>query len=560
MFNFFKIIFLIFLFLPFSTSSASDKEDPKVDDLFVTKEGFIDNLTKNRRSAEMKYNQAMDMMKNGEDFEKGLTLLIELSEKEHLASKATLDAIKSQRPDLVKNVYQKINNEKIARSKASQKPKNENNNIKEDNKVISTPQISSSDLKEDEKNTPNKIEQEQRKTEENSNKKSKISQEKLIKHYSLIYEMKELTESPFRIRTSETVASLIMHANNGNKDAMYELGLMTYSGNMVEKDIVSSINYFKKACDLKSYKACNNAGYMYRFGIGGEQDLSLSQKYLLKGALNGDNYAIFNLATFYFYDGEIDNIKAYYFSKIALDKFKENSKENKKIIKIAKFINKKALKNMTFFQKKYLENYYPKALGKLLDSNFKNKKVWATPVSMPQNNGKNAVIKIKSITPLRKIDKKTKELFLKWQYPINPKDNLTLVHNVRNPPALNPNSAEAVYGMMYRYNVPYQISVVLIDKYSSITAKIGDTIIINVLGTIYKGDDDISSEKQTNIREQTKGLISNYSKRIPLNKPNEDYQDWLGYGYKLNHKGLSQIIYKDIKNEDNSFIVNVLVE
>ena len=313
--------------------------------------------------------------------------------------------------------------------------------------------------------------------------------------------------------------------------------------------------YFISACHHDIARACNNAGHIQRFGLDGTTDLQKAEDLFTRGALAGDRYAVYNLASFYYYDGAIDNIKAYLYSEIAMHMFDE--KEFHAAVKRMKTINKKALEKMTFFQKEYINTYYPKALAPLLSSEYKKGKIWAEPVSMPQNNGK-VMVKIKKIHPVDKTTKKTKKIFYVWRYPIAPRNNAAVIKDFSEPPALSPNSPEAVYGMMYRFEVPYQMEFALIDRYSTIIARKGDKILINVWGTVLANGSYIGDEKNTNIKEKTTGTAVSQAttKRIPVPRDKE-FSDWMGYMHEAIAPGLSEIIFERADGEKQIVKVEV---
>ena len=569
MLKIFKVIFSIFVFLiiPMEKAISQEKKDidSRVDNTLIPPKNLVDNLNKNRFNAEKEYDIAIDLFQKGK-IDDSLDILLRLNNMGHPGAQTTLAAIKKQKPSLVKAAYNRAEAKKTITSQQT-----DNDKPHSKTKEISSAQQKTitSDKPSDEQNKSQTLsysasdtelkpeEKEEKPKEKKQNKETKISrkekkkkekqQKQFIEDYTMHYHAPGNVNSAFKMRNRDTVNGLMENLNNGNYQAAYTLGLLAQDGVMVEKDMNAASAYFIKACKHDIARACNNAGHIQRFGLDGSANLVKAEDLLTQAALAGDKYAVYNLASFYFYDGHIDNIKAYLYSEIAINMF--NDKEFHAAAKRMKKINKKALEKMTFFQREYINVYYPKALASLLSAEYKKGKIWAEPVSMPQNNG-TGMVKIKKIQPLDKPSKKTKKTFLIWRYPISPRNNAAVIRNFSEPPALSPNSPEAVYGMMYRYDIPYQMDFALIDRYSTIVARKGDKILINVWGTIMANGSSIADEKNTNIREKTTGTAVTQAtmKRIPVPK-NENFNDWMGYLYEAIAPGISEIIFERTDGE-----------
>jgi len=559
----FKVIFIILVFLAISTEKATSQQqntDLKTDDTLTPPKSLVENLNKNRFNAEKEYDRAIDLFQKGK-INDSLDILLRLNDMGHPGAQATLNAVKKQKPALVKEAYNRAEakktvnkrqqpvNDKISpktkETSGAKQKKTESNNEQQESQ---TSEYSASDIElkpeekeENPKDKKDKNKKKEHKISKKEKKKKEKQQKQFIENYSMHYHAENNANPAFKMRNRDTVNGLIGNLNNGNYQAGYILGLLAQDGSMVEKDMNAASAYFIRACNHDIARACNNAGHIQRFGLDGSVDLAKAEDMLTRAAMSGDKYAVYNLASFYFYDGPVDNIKAYLYSEIAMRTF--NDKEFHAAVKRMKDINKKALNKMTFFQKEYINTYYPKALASLLSPEYKKGKIWAEPVSMPQNNG-NGMVKIKKIHPIDKTSKKTKKTFFVWKYPISPRNNAAVIKDFSEPPALSPNSPEAVYGMMYRYDVPYQMNFALIDRYSTIVARKGDKLLINVWGTILANGSDIGDEKNTNIREKTTGTAITQAtlKRIPVPRDKE-FNDWMGYMYEAVAPGLSEIIF-----------------
>ena len=96
-----------------------------------------------------------------------------------------------------------------------------------------------------------------------------------------------------------------MGCNKGNGDLVqaescYHLGLMYDSwGKGVRRDYAKAHELYKKACDMKHGRACNNLGVLYDNGQGVRQNLSTAKQYYGKACDFGnqtgcDNYKLLN--------------------------------------------------------------------------------------------------------------------------------------------------------------------------------------------------------------------------------------------------------------------------
>jgi TPR repeat protein len=81
---------------------------------------------------------------------------------------------------------------------------------------------------------------------------------------------------------TESIKYFKKAGENGNADAMNNLGVMYESGMGVEKDPKEEFKWYKKAAENGSADAMNNLGVMYLNGEGVEKDLSEALKWFKK--------------------------------------------------------------------------------------------------------------------------------------------------------------------------------------------------------------------------------------------------------------------------------------
>ena len=78
---------------------------------------------------------------------------------------------------------------------------------------------------------------------------------------------------------TEYVNSLISRAENGDAEAMYELGNIYYWGENVELDYEKSAKYYEQAASLGHLNAIKGISFMYQDGLGVPRDLKKSYMY-----------------------------------------------------------------------------------------------------------------------------------------------------------------------------------------------------------------------------------------------------------------------------------------
>lgn len=117
------------------------------------------------------------------------------------------------------------------------------------------------------------------------------------------------------------ISDLISMANEGNADAIDELGVRYSNAVGVEKDEKKAFELFKKASEKNCINAKHNLAICYCDGIGTEQDETLAFN-ILKELAEKYNHAksYYYLGDFYFWGGpvEIDYKKSFYYYNEAL--------------------------------------------------------------------------------------------------------------------------------------------------------------------------------------------------------------------------------------------------
>jgi TPR repeat protein len=115
-------------------------------------------------------------------------------------------------------------------------------------------------------------------------------------------------------------------AENGNKHAQYNLGLIYENGVGTEKDLEKAFHWYQKAAENDHSIAMFNLANSYYFGNGTEKNLKKAFHWHRKAAENGHSIAMFNLAIFYENgDGAEKNLKKafYWYQKAAENNIKE---------------------------------------------------------------------------------------------------------------------------------------------------------------------------------------------------------------------------------------------
>lgn len=86
---------------------------------------------------------------------------------------------------------------------------------------------------------------------------------------------------------------LELAADEGNAEAMYELGRLFYLGdtNNLYTDYDEAMTWFQRASDAGHTGATYHIGYFYEFGFAGKNDYSQAKEYYLAAANKGDLYS-----------------------------------------------------------------------------------------------------------------------------------------------------------------------------------------------------------------------------------------------------------------------------
>lgn len=88
-------------------------------------------------------------------------------------------------------------------------------------------------------------------------------------------------------------------SNEGNLNAMFQLGMMYEYGYYVQKDFSKAFDIMKRAAARNHIRAQCNLGYLYIEGLGVQKNIPEAIKWLEKSANNGFNEAYYNLACVY---------------------------------------------------------------------------------------------------------------------------------------------------------------------------------------------------------------------------------------------------------------------
>ena len=95
------------------------------------------------------------------------------------------------------------------------------------------------------------------------------------------YYEKGLYDKAFKIWSKEI--------KQGNKEAMYNMGLLYYFGRGVDQDLKKAFKYCEKAALKGSARAQNNIAFMYMNGIGTEKSYISAYAWSLIAIKNGYN-------------------------------------------------------------------------------------------------------------------------------------------------------------------------------------------------------------------------------------------------------------------------------
>ena len=88
-------------------------------------------------------------------------------------------------------------------------------------------------------------------------------------------------------------------AEQGDRDAQYDLGIMYYHGLDIEKDPVEAIRWHRIAAEQGHVEAQHNIGIAYSMGIGVSANAIEATKWYRKAALQGHTDAQYNLGLLY---------------------------------------------------------------------------------------------------------------------------------------------------------------------------------------------------------------------------------------------------------------------
>lgn len=136
-------------------------------------------------------------------------------------------------------------------------------------------------------------------------------------------------------------------------DAMFELGVYYYRGEIIPKDVVKSFSWCKKAAENGVVNAMNWVGSFYRKGEGVIQNDNKAIEWFGKSANGGNAYAMLNLAVLYDEDGY--KSEAYEWYEKAANAGNEYAKE-----KIAKTYKKGQIKSASAYNVR--ENQFNKEI------------------------------------------------------------------------------------------------------------------------------------------------------------------------------------------------------
>lgn len=86
---------------------------------------------------------------------------------------------------------------------------------------------------------------------------------------------------------------------NGNADAMCDLGALYYNGRGVEQSYEKAVEYYTMSAELGCAQAAENLGYCYYYGRSVEQDYEKAYHYFIKGALTGQPSSLYKVGDMY---------------------------------------------------------------------------------------------------------------------------------------------------------------------------------------------------------------------------------------------------------------------
>ena len=93
---------------------------------------------------------------------------------------------------------------------------------------------------------------------------------------------------------------LLDEIENGNGDAMCDLGALYYTGRLTGKiDYKKAVHYYEMAVKHGSRQATENLGYCYYYGRVGEPDYKKAYHCFVKGALDGHMISLYKVGDMY---------------------------------------------------------------------------------------------------------------------------------------------------------------------------------------------------------------------------------------------------------------------
>ncbi len=92
------------------------------------------------------------------------------------------------------------------------------------------------------------------------------------------------------------LSKMLCDANNGVVDAQVNLAIFYQNGIMINKDLVESLRWFKKAAENGDAQAQLAVGQYYDMGVGTPVDHSQALKFYIAAAQNGNVSAQYNAA------------------------------------------------------------------------------------------------------------------------------------------------------------------------------------------------------------------------------------------------------------------------
>lgn len=108
--------------------------------------------------------------------------------------------------------------------------------------------------------------------------------------------------SNFSKSPMEKIDWLTKSAEQGDRDAQFELAGMYLDGKDIEKNSEKGIEWLKKAADGGNIPACRRLGEMYQFGEGISRDPNAAKHYLETAAIGGNTRAMISLGVLLYKD------------------------------------------------------------------------------------------------------------------------------------------------------------------------------------------------------------------------------------------------------------------